>query len=638
MSCSILNILKKSIIISAFCLVIFLEFFNSLKSFSQGLNRPIPKPLTAHPGNIFLEGEQVSIKVSKNNSYHWKLFDYDSKIIHQAENKNGYVTLGKLPIGYYELRSDQNIPRENPIIFGVISPLKAPTPSTSPIGLDVGLSVFYSGKERISVANLITLAGINWVRDRFNWSEMEPEQGNFVSTSIYDEALEIQSSARLKILQVNHTSPKWANIDAHRFPDDLRVVYNFYKKIAQRWKSSVYSFEPWNEANLEDFGGHIGSEIASFQKAAYLGIKAGNPQVNVAFNPVARPKSATLADFRENEIEAYFDTFNFHHYDTYDTYPNTYKDIRNSSANKPIWVSETNLPFFWTEDFEKSTTINQDLRIQSERVASTYAATLNEGASAVFYFLLPNYSEDRVQFGLLRKDLTPRPAFIALAAVGRILADAKPLGRVKNSNPNVYSFLFSARPDGIEKEVLVSWAAKGNILVPLSTKPSTILDHLGRTQINLESSNILKLKTAPIFAIFPKNSWKDNQLIALPETTSVAHTPSSSVVLQASIPKSSVNLDESAYQIKSNKIEKISISIYNFSPDTVQGKLKILGSPQCVTNFFSDNLKLSPGERKHLILSLDCRNVLARELQKISISGDFGNAGTPIVSLRTIYK
>ena len=61
----------------------------------------------------------------------------------------------------------------------------------------------------------------------------------------------------------------------------------------------------------------------------------------------------------------------------------------------------------------------------------TYALAIHEGAQAVFYFMLPHYVEGQTQFGVLRPDLTPRPAFVALAAAGRLLADAKPLGQVE---------------------------------------------------------------------------------------------------------------------------------------------------------------------------------------------------------------
>ena len=55
----------------------------------------------------------------------------------------------------------------------------------------------------------------------------------------------------------------------------------------------------------------------------------------------------------------------------------------------------------------------------------TYACAIHEGAQAVFYFILPHFVEGQTQFGVMRPDLTPRPAFVALAAAGRLLADAQ---------------------------------------------------------------------------------------------------------------------------------------------------------------------------------------------------------------------
>ena len=66
--------------------------------------------------------------------------------------------------------------------------------------------------------------------------------------------------------------------------------------------------------------------------------------------------------------------------------------------------------------------------MQAERVVKIYALSIHEGSAATFYFILVNYVERQVQFGLLHKDLTPRPGYLALAAVGRLLADARPLG------------------------------------------------------------------------------------------------------------------------------------------------------------------------------------------------------------------
>src|SRR2546430_11105371 len=48
--------------------------------------------------------------------------------------------------------------------------------------------------------------------------------------------------------------------------------------------------------------------------------------------------------------------------------------------------------------------------------------------TTLFRSMLPHYIEGQTQFGILHEDLTPRPAFVALAAVGRLLCDARPLG------------------------------------------------------------------------------------------------------------------------------------------------------------------------------------------------------------------
>ena len=90
--------------------------------------------------------------------------------------------------------------------------------------------------------------------------------------------MRIQHESGLKILQVNHISPPWAAKDPTHFPDDLRDVYNFYRGLAKRWNGLADAIEPWNEPDLDIFGGHTGCEIASFQKAAFLGLKAGDPQ------------------------------------------------------------------------------------------------------------------------------------------------------------------------------------------------------------------------------------------------------------------------------------------------------------------------------------------------------------------------
>lgn len=215
-----------------------------------------------------------------------------------------------------------------------------------------------------------------------------PEQ--LAAPNRYDASVQAQSRAGLRVLDVIHQSPSWANARTKRFPVDLRDGYRFYEAIARRWRGQVQAFEPWNEADIEMFGGHTGSEMASLQKAAYLGLKAGNPQMIACLNVFALHNKAQLEDLDANEAWPYFDTFNLHHYAPFDQYPALYSDFRAVSAGKPLWVSECSLPVQWVGEDQSQEPIEADLKEQSERVAKTFACSLHEGSAATFYFLLPH--------------------------------------------------------------------------------------------------------------------------------------------------------------------------------------------------------------------------------------------------------
>ena len=423
--------------------------------------------------------------------------------------------------------------------------LRAPTPLSSPIGIDVAMAWFYPKEQMGSVANLCALAGMNRVRDRLGWPALEPKKGEFAAANLYDWSVQAQAAAGLQVLEVGHRSPAWANPNGKRFPLDLRDAYNFYRALARRWRGEVVAFEPWNEADIPMFGGHTGSEMAALQKAAYLGLKAGNPKVIACLNVFATASPGDpCADLHENEAWPYFDTFNLHHYDEFDAYPGFYADFRAVSAGRPLWVTECSLPVKWQGDERLQEPTEEDLRVQSERVPMTYACAIHEGAEAVFYFMLPHCVEGQTQFGVLRRDLTPRPAFVALAAVGRLLANARPLGRMQTGNESIRAFLFRAQPDGHDADVLVAWATAAAAF-ELPKPPKACFDHLGRPKP--VAGRTLRLGHAPVFAVLV--SGTPLPLVLPPQTPKRVPGKPSPVVLQALLPVETLNVEKSAYKL-----------------------------------------------------------------------------------------
>jgi hypothetical protein len=588
---------------------------------ARGSGREVPRPLPSHPGNVFVAGEPVNIAAPPGEGETWRAVDYEGKTAAQGRVKEGRAELGPLGVGYYEVTRGTGR-----VSVGVLAQLQAPTPLDSPIGADVAMGWLVPREQMESVANLCALAGFNRVRDRMDWAEMEPGRGDFAASNRYDYPVRVQAAAGLQVLQVCHRSPAWANPNNKRFPLDLRDAYAFDRALARRWQSEVAAFEPWNEADIDMFGGHTGSEMASLQKAAWLGLKAGNPEATACLNVFALHRRTTLEDFQENEAWACFDTFNLHHYEPFSGFPTLYADFRAVSAGRPLWVTECSLPVKWQGDARLQEPSPADLRVQSERAAITYALAIHEGAEAVFYFILPHFVEGQTQFGVLRKELTPRPAFLALAAAGRLLASARPLGRVQAGDPGVQAYLFDARPDGRRAQVLAAWSEEERSL-DLPQAPQAVFDHLGRARA--VSGARLRLGAAPQFIVLGAGT----RLSVAPPPARPALLPGqpSPVVLQAVLPETSIVLAESAYHLPAGEPARIPIFAYNFSDQPVRGRL-LATVPEGWRAELPEETEIAPGERKELSLRLT--GATGPRIAKVRLAGEFGSAGRTVLSLR----
>jgi hypothetical protein len=558
-----------------------------------------------HPGNVFTRGEDVSVAVPKKWAG-WHAIDISRNEVGHGSAQSGVADLGKLPTGYFEV-----LEKDGPgkITAAVLTPTTI-SPDT-PIAIDTGMSWFYpDNPQKIRDAcALCRLGGVKWVRDRASWPEIEPARGKWAGDTRYERTMRIEHEEGLKILQVNHISPAWASKDTRHFPDDLRDVYNFYRGLAKRWKGLADAIEPWNEPDIDMFGGHTGCEIASFQKAAYLGLKAGNSALPVNQAVFAIDRAQTLDEFGANEVYPYFDRYDLHHYVKLPLYPRAYARHRAVSGGRPMWTTEFNLTIWWSDE-KTGEPSEDDLRVQAFRVSKVFSEALYEGPVKLFYFMLGHYVEHQLQYGIVHTDLTPRPAYVAFAAVGRFLDAAKPIGRVDLGDDKLKGYIFQTEVDGTKQETLVTWSETKPTIVKIHPAEKAF-DYLGREMPNARK---LKLTREPIFVLLPPGGSKKLKIVPPPAKAKWLAGKACPVVLQL-IGKG--DSKTSSFRLDSKR--ELQLVAYNFGDKPAQGKLIVEGATGAPRE-----IEIAPGARK-------VNTIQAEDSGKVSARFNLGELGHAIV-------
>ncbi len=609
----------------------------------QGIERGIPEPLAGNPGNIFLEGQQVMVDVpvaanvpAGGDGQQWALLDYDNNVLREGRaDDNGRADLGVLPVGFYELRSKSDPNRKTTI--GVLARLRVPTPLTSPICLDVAMSwefkpEKFEGRGMFDQAsNFAALAGINRIRDRYSWGQSQQSGDEPMEIpERYMRAAVAQRAAGLQVLTVWHDAPPWAAPHKLRFPTDLRDAYTFSRQFAAGFRGLLTSVEPWNEPDIDIFGGHTGAEIAAYQKACYLGLKATSPELIVCMAVPSRHRETTLQDFAANNPWAYMETANLHHYREASRLPAIYEPHRAASGGRPLWVTEASIGV--PADKETGEPSPADMRTQAERIPRVYAWSIYEGCQSVFYFILGDFHHGD-QKGVLRADMTPRPAYLALAASGRLLADARPLGRLKAGAPGINGVVLAARPDGHDREVLVIWGSAHNDFV-LPVEPEAVYDHIGR--LVPVSGRTVAVRGETVMAILPVGTHEAMELVPPPPMPEWIAGKASPIILQPTWNPELIDIDQSAFRIRDDAAEEITVFVYNLSEQLRQGRLKIETTSGIRARLSPQRVVLDAWDRQPLTVTVERVPGATSTVETISIEGDFGEGERPVASFRVM--
>jgi polysaccharide biosynthesis protein PslG len=323
-----------------------------------------------------------------------------------------------------------------------------PSGADSPRGVDCGfhgLWAIYDDRERAMVLDRLRAAGVRSVRVDLSWVMLQPDgRGSYYrwGVDLVDHVIGMANARGIRPLMTLWLTPPWANGGAGERvpPDDPADYARVAGWAAARWRGNVIGWEIWNEPNSPAFlAGADPVAYVRLLRAAYPAIKAAAPEAPVVFGGLEYNDTDWISRAYGAGAGGAFDVLATHPYQGIaDLGPRaedgTKWTLRHAAAvrrlmvehgdgGKPIWFTE----FGWSTH-TNATGLNWLQGVSEAEQAGYLAQTAALVGRDMPYVTRIYWSTDRdldtgdVQYrnyGLFRRDLSPKPALATLADVNQ---------------------------------------------------------------------------------------------------------------------------------------------------------------------------------------------------------------------------
>ncbi len=326
-------------------------------------------------------------------------------------------------------------------------PTSTPPPPPPSSGLELGAQFhgmwgMYTDVQRGQMLDKLKAAGATWVRIDQGWRWLEPARGTIDGR--LGQVAGMAAQRGLKVLvNVILPTPAWTNAAELGPPPNLGDWRNMLTSVAGRLKGTVHAYELLNEPNIASrayFTGTVQDFVAMLREG-YAGVKAGDPAAVVVSGGLAGLHFSYLRSMYQAGLKQGLthDALGVHPYNSpnnagpaapedpgYPTADWGYKHVslpiirqiqQQNGDSAPVWLTELG----WSS--------------HNQAGVPSYHAPITEGTQAEFlkgsvtlvrqwpwiakWFwynernkTTGGYYEDN--FGLVRSDLTDKPALAAL--------------------------------------------------------------------------------------------------------------------------------------------------------------------------------------------------------------------------------
>lgn len=305
-------------------------------------------------------------------------------------------------------------------------------------------------------AALAQAAGIKWSREEFLWHRIEPARGQF-DWSFYDQVVE---TAQRHGISIYGLLDYWSEWTRPYTEEGIEDYCRYAQAVVARYKDRIKHWEIWNEPNIFFWSGPKEMYFLLLDRA-YEAIKAVDPEATVFGCSTAGIDTSFIQ--RTIEAGARFDGLTIHPYRPTLDDAAFVRELRSVSdlvalagTRRPVWITEMG----WSTEIG-----GLSEREQASMLARCYLASVASGAvqNVSWYDFRedgtnPYYNEHH--FGIVRQDLSLKPAYRAAATVCRTIGEARPVGFEEWA-----SGVFACRFEREDGEILALWSACGGALV-----------------------------------------------------------------------------------------------------------------------------------------------------------------------------
>lgn len=408
------------------------------------------------PGHLYFEHDRPSMVIGSGVSY--AVTDWRGNAVRRGTaGTDGRITLEPLNAGYYTLLTGSG---ESQTFAVTVEPARRPPlRADTPFAVDAAISgmqsvlSFPGGKGFACYAELVRNAGIANVRERVSWHRMQPAPGLFLPGD-FGAMADCYADNGIGVCAVWHDSPPWCP-KRNQFPDDPFACYEFSRRLSAEFKGRIDSWEFWNE--MEGNGLESGCwNFVTMAKAAYLGLKDGNPDCEVLSGSFCtRPdRFGFWNSMVRNGYTDYIDLFNYHVYEPLAAYPELLGLLKRTLSaagcpDMPIRVTENSIwqaPFVISQKKiivdgrEKLVQTQEQEMLHAEAVVKMQLLLAAYGVERTYTFVLPPYNEGEMDWSMVRYDHSVKPALAAFANLTYQLGDAQYCGEAETGDKALRAF------------------------------------------------------------------------------------------------------------------------------------------------------------------------------------------------------